>query len=63
MITDNKNLKQNVIDEAKFYTELQMGLISLKTREDEERLLNELRECNCISEKTYLEYKSRTKHD
>lgn len=51
MITDNKNLKQNVVDEAKFYTELQMGLISLKTREDEERLLNELRECNCISEK------------
>jgi len=61
MITDNKNLKQNVIDEAKFYTELQMGLISLKIREDDEKLLNELYECNCISEKTYLEYKNRMK--
>jgi len=63
MITDNENSKQNIVDEAKFYTELQMGLISLKTREDEERLLNELRECNCISEKTYLEYKNGMKND
>lgn len=63
MITDNNNLKQNVIDEAKFYTELQMGLVSLKIREDEERLLNELYECNCISGKTYLEYKNGIKHD
>ena len=66
MISDNKNLRQNVIDEAKFCIDVQAGIIDAIIiddiiRDDNTRLLDDLHHSGCISEKTYFEFKNRMK--
>lgn len=61
MISDNRNLRQNVIDEAKFCIDVQAGIVNDIIRYEDNRFLDELYHSGCISKKTYFEFKNRMK--